>query len=98
MCDQCRNEDDAYMAERKRLLEWMINNPQPCIVCRETNVVGAGTWMADKTRYLAVGAHNIDRIFAFSVCEVHIEPTEENEKLIAQAIVRLVRSGNGTEV
>lgn len=98
MCENCDKQFNQMDDERKRLLKWILENPTPCIVCQTTEVVGAGTWIADQRRYLAVGSQNADRIFAFSLCENHIEQTEENEKLIMQAIVRMVRSGNGREV
>ena len=91
MCDQCD-------VERHKLAELMLEHPRPCIVCQSSDVVGAGTWIPDEKRYLAVGAVNAGRIFAFCLCNEHSEATEENEKLVTQAIVKSVRSGNSREV
>jgi hypothetical protein len=91
MCNECE-------AERKRLTELMLEHPRPCIVCKNKDIVGAGTWIADQKRALAVGAQNADRIFAFCLCDEHAEPTEENEKLIMQSIVRSIRSGSGLDL
>ena len=90
MCEKCD-------IERKRLADLMLQHPRPCIVCKNEDIVGAGTWVADQKRALAVGAQNADRIFAFCLCGEHVESTEENEKLIMQSIVRAIRSGNGLE-
>ena len=99
MCDNCDKEWQEMDDDRKRLAQWMIDHPKPCIICDDINVVGAGTWIAGDKQYLAIGSQNFNRIFAFSLCETHVESTEENEKLIMQAIVRLVRNGGtGKEV
>lgn len=90
MCEECERE-------RARLAESLLNDPLPCIVCKSPDVVMAGTWVVDPSRALAVGAANANRIFAFCLCEDHSENTEENEKLVLQAIVRSVRNGNGIE-
>jgi hypothetical protein len=80
------------------MAELMLQNPRPCIVCKSPDVVGAGTWIADAKRALAVGATNTGRIFAFCLCDEHSEATDENEKLTIQAIVRAIRNGNSREV
>jgi hypothetical protein len=91
VCDQCD-------VERHKLAELMLEHPRPCIVCQSNDVVGAGTWIPDEKRSLAVGAKNADRIFAFCLCDVHSDNTEENEKAVMQAVVRSIRNGNSREV
>jgi len=98
MCEHCENPNYDIDFERKKLAEWALQNPMPCIVCKAKSVVGAGTWIADEKHYLAVGAKNADRIFVFSLCEVHVEPIAANETLIMKAIVRMVRHGNSEAV
>lgn len=92
MCKKC--EQQKLLEEtRHRLMEAAIHNPQPCVVCGEINVVGAGTWVPDEKHYLAAGG-TIDRvpIFAFCLCETHAEPTKPNEKLVTQAVLRQIRT------
>jgi len=84
MCENCEEE-------RRRLAKLILEHPCPCIVCKNEDIKGAGTWIADEKRALAVGAQNADRIFVFCLCEDHIEETEENQRLTTQAIIRAVR-------
>lgn len=98
MCEQCDANLNPLDFERKKLAQWALEHPMPCIVCKTLPVVGAGTWIADEKHYLAVGAKNADRIFVFSLCEVHVEPIAANETLIMKAIVRMVRHGNSEAV
>lgn len=91
MCEQCEEE-------RAKLAAMMLKHPRPCVVCKDENVVGAGTWVPDHTKALAVGTQEEGGVFVFCVCNEHIEPTEENEKLIIQSIIRMVRSGSSREV
>lgn len=92
MCQRCEKE-------RMRLLKIAMNHPVPCLVCGDENVVGAGTWKPDERHRLAAGANDkIDRIFAFCLCAVHGEPTQENDRLVKQAILRDVRTGKGFKV
>jgi hypothetical protein len=91
MCDYCT-------LKQAELIDLMFNHPQPCIVCKDTNITAAGTWMADEKTALAVGANNFDRIFAFCLCDIHGKTSEENEKLIVQAIIRSIREGNAYEI
>lgn len=98
MCEQCDKNQEKSDLERKRLAEWALQRQIPCIVCRALPVIGAGTWIADEKHYLAVGAKNADRLFVFSLCLAHAEPTEENEELIKRSIVRMVRHGNSGAV
>jgi len=85
MCEFCDEE-------RKRLTILALAKRMPCLVCEEPNVVGAASWIPDETYRIAVGGKDIP-VFAFCLCQVHSEPTQENEKLIKQAVLRDKRSG-----
>jgi len=88
MCENC--EDLA--AAREHLTRLALTNPRPCIVCQERNVVSVGTWIPDAKRRLAAGG-NEKRIpvFSYWLCEAHTSISDENERLITQAILRHVR-------
>lgn len=87
MCESCD-------AERARLTQLAIDNPQPCIVCDNPKVAGVGTWIPDKRRRLAAGGTDKETpFFAFCLCVDHIEVTQENEKLVTQAVLRAIRTG-----
>lgn len=92
MCDQCDEE-------RERLVQIILRHPQPCIVCHDPAIVGAGSWIPDESRRIAAGGpQDVDRIFAFCLCAAHAEPSPENEKAIIQAILRQVREGKGFQI
>lgn len=92
MCQFCDEE-------RQRLTEIADANPMPCVVCDDKNVVSVGTWIPGEENRLAAGATDRNEpIFSFCLCRIHAEQTEENEKIIAQAILRDVRLGKGFKV
>jgi hypothetical protein len=92
MCDRCDEE-------RQRMTEILLEHPTPCIVCHDPSIVGTGTWIPDETRRLAVGSKDaIDRVFAFCLCAVHVEESDENNKAIMQAVTKTMRAGQGFEV
>lgn len=89
MCEKCDIEN-----ERQRLTNIALSHPKPCLVCGEENIVGAGTWIPDESRRLAIGGpKDTLPIFAFCLCNRHAEATQENEKIIKQTIVRYVQAG-----
>lgn len=92
MCESCDEE-------RKRIAQIALQNPQPCLVCDETMVIAVGTWIPDAKHRLAAGATDtFHPIFGYWLCETHAEPTEENEKMIMQSVLRDVREGKGFDV
>lgn len=92
MCEYCDEE-------RQRLVQIILRHPQPCIVCHDPRIIGAGSWIPDESKRIAAGSpKDADRIFAFCLCEAHAEVTQENEKAITQAILRQVREGKGFQV
>lgn len=89
MCQRCDIEN-----ERQRVLQLAKENPTPCVVCGELTVVGAGSWLPDSRHRLATGgSKDYSPMFSFCLCQVHSGETEENDKLIKQAIVRGIRTG-----
>lgn len=89
MCERCQ-----IAAERQRLTELAMENPTPCVVCSDKNVVGVGTWLPDDRHYLAAGGTKTHApLFAFCLCEIHASFSEEMQKLVTQAILREVRLG-----
>ena len=93
MCQFCEDE------ERRRVSEIAMNNPRPCLVCEDRNVVGVGTWRPDEKRRLAAGGNDkTDPIFAYWLCRQHAVQSEENYTLIMQTILRQVRVGKGHKI
>lgn len=91
MCEKC----DQFAEERKRLTELALRNPMPCVVCNDPKVTLVGTWVPDEKRRLAAGAMpGTTPMFSFCLCVAHETFTEENEKLVTQAILREIRSGD----
>lgn len=90
MCDQC----NATERKRQELMDALMDNPLPCIICGGDPLMVSTYIPGTKTR-LAVGATDkLEKIFAFCLCENHSEATRANEKLIIQAIIRDVQQGS----
>ena len=86
MCEYCQ--------ERNRLAKIAMDDPQPCFICGDPEVVGVGTWVPDERHRLAAGGtKDTDRIFAYCLCDIHAQGTDENDKLIVQSILRTIREG-----
>jgi hypothetical protein len=84
---------DPFEEERERIMRIAEQRPCPCMVCDDPAVVGIGSWVPDAKYRLAAGGNtNKTPVFAFWLCEVHIEGTAENQKLIRQAVLRSVRT------
>lgn len=83
---------NEFEQERERVIEIAKAHPQPCMVCDFHEVAGIGTWIPDARHYLAAGGTNdVVPIFAFWLCREHSDGSEENQKLIRQAVLRSVR-------
>lgn len=84
---------NAFERERDRVTRVALNNPRPCAVCKGTHVVTIGTWIPDhRFRLAAGGTDHSTPVFAFWLCFTHAEPSEENNTLIRQAVLRSVRT------
>lgn len=82
----------GFERERERVIRYAQENPQPCLVCRDPEVRGIGTWIPDERHYLAAGGNSKTvPVFAFWLCEGHSDASAENEKLIRQAVLRSQR-------
>lgn len=97
MCDNCDNLN-ALEALRERLIAQMLKHPAPCVVCHCPVIVDVASWIPDEKHRLAVGAgKGRIPVLVCCVCADHAAQTEENNKLLMQAMLRSIREKKSRE-